>query len=139
VVIIPQTEQGKIVLIKEFRYPPQKEFIELPAGHIEPELSVEENAKKELHEETGLTAKEYVPLGEFYAAPSTIQYPIHTFLATGCGDQFTINNQENDESITGIMQVTTNELKTMVKDGKIQNGITLSALTLFFTYLEDGK
>jgi len=135
--IIAQDENNFVYLIKEYRYPIKKDILQLPAGVIDNE-NILEQAKKELHEETGITAKKWKKLGGFFVAPGHETTYINVFLATelnlsGLGT----DNQENDESIQEVIKVSITELKQMILDEKIECGPTLAALNLFFLRYKD--
>ena len=66
--IIALDKDDSIFLIKEYRYPLQKNIFQLPAG-VADSKNVAEAARKELHEETGITAASWKRIGGFYVAP----------------------------------------------------------------------
>ncbi len=80
VFIVPYDEKdNSIYFLEQFRYPINKTIYEFPAGVIDnPELL--SNAKRELLEETGLTAGKWEQLGEFYVAAGHETTKIHVFL-----------------------------------------------------------
>ena len=63
VLIIPILENGNLLLERQFRYPLNRVFVELPAGKIDPGEDILFTGQRELLEETGYTAKEWVYLG----------------------------------------------------------------------------
>ena len=64
--IMPVTDQGEVYLVRQFRYALGEEMWELPAGKLEAGEDPFEAAKRELEEECGVTADEYIPLGCIY-------------------------------------------------------------------------
>ena len=65
VAIVPITEEGKLVMVKQFRYPSGSVLLEIPAGKIDKgETNPEETARRELKEETGYTAEHLRYLGK---------------------------------------------------------------------------
>ena len=64
--ILPYFADGTICMVRQFRYAMQQELWELPAGKLEQGEDPFEAAKRELEEECGLTADNYISLGEFY-------------------------------------------------------------------------
>lgn len=132
VTIIAQNKQCEVVLLKEFRYPNKKIYINLPAGNMEPGLSAEENAKKELLEEAGIKAEKIQKIGQFNPAPSSFKKDIHVFWVSEYSGELSNKNTEGDESISQVFSVTIPEIKSLIADGKIESGITLAALNLFF-------
>lgn len=132
VFIIALDEDGSVFLVEEYRYPIRKAVWQLPAGVIDGG-NILENAKRELKEETGITAKSWKKLGSFYVAPGHETTFITVFLA----EKLNISNlkttmQEGDESILKITKVKIADLKKMIKKNKIVCGLTLAAFNLFF-------
>lgn len=66
VVMFPITKEGKVILIKEFRFGPQKEYFDIPGGAIDGNETAIEAAKREILEETGYGSENVVFLGETY-------------------------------------------------------------------------
>ena len=66
--IVPILDDGKICLVKQYRYGPRKEFYEIPAGKLDKNESPEDCARRELLEETGLLAGEMIFLTNVYPA-----------------------------------------------------------------------
>lgn len=135
--IIAQDENNFVYLIKEYRYPLQKNILQLPAGVIDNENIIEQ-AQKELREETGISAKKWEKLGGFYVAPGHETTYINVFLATELNlADIKTDNQENNESIQEVIKISVPELQQMILDEKIECGITLAALNLFFLRYKD--
>ncbi|MCS6800355.1 MAG: NUDIX hydrolase [Chloroflexota bacterium] len=80
--VVPLTDDGEIVLIRQYRYPVDRWVWEVPAGRIEGEPS-EETARRELLEEVGGIARTIVPLGTCYSAAAHLHLLCAFFLATG--------------------------------------------------------
>ncbi|MEO7933333.1 MAG: NUDIX hydrolase [Chthoniobacterales bacterium] len=85
VMIVPLTDDGQIVTIRQYRYPVDAHCQEVPAGKTSdvPELSLEEVAAKELSEEIGGTFTALEPLGAAFTNPSLGDEECHYFLARG--------------------------------------------------------
>lgn len=84
VCIVPVTEDGAVIVEKQFRYPAGKVLLELPAGKLDRKgEDVLSAAKRELREETGYTAENWRDLGGFYPTPAYSDEYIELFLATG--------------------------------------------------------
>src|SRR6056297_172794 len=64
--VLAENEEGKILLIKQYRYPVDEVIYEIPAGKLEPDEDIAECAGRELREETGYTAEKFNKLFEFY-------------------------------------------------------------------------
>ncbi len=81
--IIPVTSDSKIVLINAYRYTVNDWCIEIPAGGVKPEQSLEEAARAELLEEVGGTAVTLEKAAQFYTMNGIGNEIAHVFLATG--------------------------------------------------------
>ena len=83
VVVAAVDAAGRLVLVRQYRHPVGGYLLELPAGGLEPGEAPLEAARRELREETGLVAAEWVHLGSFFASPGFLREQLHAFLATG--------------------------------------------------------
>lgn len=81
--VIPILDDGKIVMIRQYRVSVNQELIEFPGGKIEPGETPLEAAKRELEEETGFVASYLQHLVSFYSAPHFTDEKIRIFLAKG--------------------------------------------------------
>jgi 8-oxo-dGTP pyrophosphatase MutT (NUDIX family) len=134
-VFIIAMDKESIFLLKEYRYVIKKSILNIPAGAVENKNFLE-NAKRELIEETGITAKKWVKLGNFFASPGSSIHKIHVFLATDLDTSKIMIEQEDDESILEIAKIKIKDLKKKIIEGKIECGISLGALSLFLSYLD---
>ena len=80
--VIPVTGDGKVIIERQFRYPLNRVITEIPAGKLdsftEDRLSA---AKRELEEETGYTAEEWISLGDYHPTPAYCDERITLYLA----------------------------------------------------------
>ncbi|UCH57294.1 MAG: NUDIX hydrolase, partial [Candidatus Bathyarchaeota archaeon] len=74
---------GRVVLVRQNRYPVDKTLLEIPAGTLEPGEPPVVCASRELREETGYEAEELEPLLSCYMSPGYSSEIIHLFVATG--------------------------------------------------------
>jgi ADP-ribose pyrophosphatase len=81
-VILPVLDDGRIVLIYNYRVAVGAELLELPAGTIDGAEPPEACAARELAEETGYRAGRLTPLLAFYSSPGVFTERMHSFLAT---------------------------------------------------------
>jgi ADP-ribose pyrophosphatase len=133
--IIAHDSDGGVFLLKEFRYPVQKTLWQLPAGHIEKGMSLLANAKKELKEETGMTAKKWKKLGSFYIHSGLENTLLHVFLAGELNkEKLCMHNQEDNEQIEHLQKISLPKLKKMIRKNRIQCGWSLASLNLFFLF-----
>src|SRR5687768_8986877 len=81
VLIVPQLDDGSLVVERQFRYPNRAVFTEFPAGKLEPGESPPATAKRELHEEAGYTATTWTHLGRIHSVVSYSTESIELYLA----------------------------------------------------------
>ncbi len=82
VCVIPVTDDGEVVLERQYRYAIGKVLTEIPAGKLEPGEDRVEAAKRELKEETGYVAGKMTYLGEFYGSPALLEERVTMYMAT---------------------------------------------------------
>ncbi len=128
VVIIPVLDDGRICLIRNFRISLNQELLELPAGTLEPPEPPLETARRELIEETGYRSRNIEPLCDFYMSPGILDEHLFCFLATGLESGRTA--LEHGEQITNC-PVTISELTELLRDGKIKDSKSISALLYY--------
>lgn len=127
VVIAAITEEQKVLMVRQYRYPLGQELIEFPAGKLEPNEDPDVTAKRELLEETGCTAKHWEKLAVTFATPGFCNETLHLYKATG----LTMNApQTEDGEILEHFEAPLEEVKQLVKDGKIQDLKTIALLGL---------
>ncbi|MBS3734770.1 MAG: NUDIX hydrolase [Phycisphaerae bacterium] len=129
VVILPVLDDGRIVLIRNYRFAVDERLWELPAGMLEADEDPADCAARELAEETGHAAGAITRLGQFYSAPGTMDEVMHAYLATDltAGPQ----NLERYEEIT-VEPQTEADVRGMIESGEIHDGKTLAALGLYW-------
>lgn len=125
--MVPLLEDGRVVLIKQYRHAVGEFVWEIPAGTLEPEEAPVACARRELVEETGYKAAKFEKLTEILPAPGYTDEHIHIFLATGL--QAVDQRLEDDEVIE--LQPTVLDLAlAMVTQGEIRDAKTIAGLFL---------
>ncbi len=132
VLVVPILPNGNIVLEKQFRYPLNKVFIELPAGKIDAGEYILVTGQRELEEETGYTASTWVKLGHQHPCIGYSNEVIHAYLAYGLAAG--PHRRDEDESIIVYEETLANCLD-MIASGQITDGKTIIALFLAEKYL----
>ena len=122
-VVVPVKDDGKIILVKQFRYPLQKKLIELPAGKLDNGEDPLLCATRELEEETGYKANEIKKLGEIYTAPGYCTEILHIYSTRG----LTPGNHNREEGEHGmeILELSLNEIEEMILKGEITDAKTI--------------
>ncbi len=128
VVIMPLDETGReprILLGLQFRYAAMQELWEFPAGRIDEGEDVLFAAKRELEEETGYSAREWMRALFFYSSPGFLDEKMHLWLARDLvkGEA----RPEEDEYITHKF-FTVEQAKELINSGKIIDGKTIAGI-----------
>ncbi|MGI9073482.1 MAG: NUDIX hydrolase [Bryobacteraceae bacterium] len=121
-VMMPVDDKDRVLLVKQFRLPAERELWELPAGRLDSGESPLKAAKRELREETGYKAKKWVKLASFWATPGYVDERMNLFLAL----DLTQGKQEpmDDERIE-IRWFSKAELGRLISAGEILDGKTI--------------
>jgi ADP-ribose pyrophosphatase len=125
VAIVPLFEDGSVLLERQFRYPHRRDFIEVPAGKVDPGEPHLATAKRELLEETGYAAAEWTRLGVIHTAIAYTDEAIELFLAK----KLTQGESRLDAGeFLETFVVPFEEAIRMIRDGKITDAKTVTAL-----------
>jgi ADP-ribose pyrophosphatase len=119
--VLPITEDGYVYITEEYRYGIERDSIEAASGGIEDGATPLETAKKELQEETGLVATEWIDCGMVDPLTSVLAAPQYLFVARGLEQGK--SNREGTEVIT-IHKIKLDDLCQMVLNGKITHAPT---------------
>ena len=132
VVVVPLLANGNVVLERQFRYPLHQVFIELPAGKIDPQEDVLTTGQRELLEETGYTAKEWIKLGLQHPCIGYSNEVIHIYLAREL--TLGLHQRDDDESLE-VFELSLEKCMAMILNGEITDGKTIVAMMFAEKYL----
>lgn len=124
--VIPLTDDGDVLMVKQFRYAHGRIFLEIPAGKLDSENEPPlECAIRELREETGVLAKKITSLGALDTTPALINEKIHLYLA----EDLDFGECELDEDeFLSVERIPLSTLVEMVLDGRICDAKTQVAI-----------
>lgn len=135
VCVVPVTDDNKVIMERQFRYPIDRVITEIPAGKLD---AIDEDrlsaAKRELREETGYEADEWIDMGLYYPAPAYSDEKITMYLARG------LKKGSRDLDEDEFLNITEIPLDTLVDDimaGRITDGKTQVAILKASTIIKN--
>lgn len=134
--VVPVFRDGSIMLLNQFRYPPRKIFIEVPAGKIDPGEDPAVTAERELLEESGVRCQNLVKVGHFYPAIGYADEIIYSYVAW----DLTVEKQNvDDDEFLQPNRLPYNKALKMIETGEITDAKTISALIQIKLWWEKEK
>lgn len=131
------TDQDEILLVKQFRYPYMEEILEIPAGKRDSkEEAPLECGKRELREETGAVAGEFVFLGELYPTPGYCDEVIYIYAAKNL--TFGETDPDDDEFLD-VIKMPFNAALERVLSGEIKDAKTQTAVLKLKILKDSGR
>lgn len=127
VAILPITDDGQLILVKQYRKALERTLVEIPAGKIEQGEAPEVTAVRELEEETGFAAKELTFIQSFATSPGFADEIIHFYVARQLTKVENPLAGDEDEFIDVII-VTMKEAENMILNGDIFDAKTVVAI-----------
>jgi len=125
---LPVTEEGKIIMVKQYRHALGETCIEIPGGCVDDtDNNVESAIARELLEETGYSFSSFDYLGKISPNPSTNSNLLHMFLARG-GKKVAEQKLDENEEIE-VLEMSIDELKQLLRENKIIQGMHVSCIT----------
>ena len=123
--VLPLTADGRVVLVRQYRYPIDAITLEIPAGKLDPGEDVTAAARRELREETGCEADALIYLGRIHSAPGFTNEVLHLFAARDFRRGPAGN--EPDEFVETV-EVAYDDALAMVQRGEITDAKTIATL-----------
>jgi ADP-ribose pyrophosphatase len=133
-VALPVTAEGKIILVKQFRYPLQVTVLELPAGKLDEGEDPEICAVRELEEETGFKAGRVSKLGAIYTSPGFCSEILHIYLAEDLTKGS--HNREEGEVDMEVLKFSIDEIEDKIRSGEIVDSKTICGIHYYRLYRE---
>jgi ADP-ribose pyrophosphatase len=125
--VLPVTDTGEVILVKQFRKPYEAEIIEIPAGKKEPGEEPESCAVRELEEETGIRAEKLTFLADMYPSPGYTDEIVHIYKAEGL--TYGEMSADEDEFIEVVKYPMADAMK-MITGGLIKDAKTIIAILM---------
>lgn len=121
VAMIAMKDDGKVIMIKQFRKPIEKVIMEIPAGKIEKGEDPYQTAVRELKEETGYTAGKIEFLTKFYPSVGYSMEALYIYL---CTDLVQGATEFDENEALDIFEMDLDELFKMTVNGEVEDGKT---------------
>ena len=134
VAVLAVLDNGNLVMERQFRYAPQREFIELPAGKIDHGEDILICAQRELLEETGYVASEWIHLTTAWPCIGYADERMEYFLARGLTHQ---GRSLDDGEFLEVFELSLQEAIEWIRLGKINESKTIVGLFWLEKYLKD--
>jgi ADP-ribose pyrophosphatase len=131
---VPVTPEGKLVLVRQYRFATQRRILEFPAGTLEQNENPLETIQREIEEETGYTSQRWDTLGEFFLAPGYSDEIIYAFLARDLTKLDNPPKQDEDEDIETVL-MTPEELEKAILQGDPVDAKSISSFMLARRFL----
>lgn len=133
VCVIPVTEDNEVIVERQYRYPIDRVITEIPAGKLDSRDEDRLSAiQRELREETGYTADEWIPLGDFHPAPAYSDEYISMYMARGlrAGDRHLDEDEFLDVFSVPLKDLVEDVMAGRISDAKTQTCVLKAARML---------
>lgn len=138
VCVLPLTDEGEVILVRQYRYAHRKCTLEIPAGKLEvgEKSDIRGAALRELKEETGAECEELIYLGEMYPSPALLSEVIYMYFARGL--HFGERHLDDDEFLE-CERIPLEKLLLMICEGQVPDAKTQIAALRVWKMLKEDK
>jgi len=131
--IVAVTNENKVLMVRQYRYPMEEEILEIPAGKLDGGEDPFKCAVRELSEETGYTAQRYVDLGAIYPSPGFCKETLYLYLAL---DLIPGEMHLDENELLSVEHVDIDELIDMIMENKLKDAKTVVGVMKAKLFLE---
>ena len=136
VAVFAMDPEGKVIMVRQYRYPMGEVVLELPAGKLEKGEEPRDSALRELEEETGLRPEVFIPMGVSFSSPGIMEEKIWLYFAE---DLVQGPKHPDDGEFLEVIRVPYEELLEMARKGEIKDAKTLVGIFKASMLLESRK
>ena len=134
--IVPLRDNKTVVMTLQYRHAVEDYILEIPAGTMEPGESPVACARRELEEETGLKANEFIELAQIHILPAYSDEKIYVYLAR----DLTASEQNLDQDeILDVVEYPLGEVMQMIDKGRITDALTILSIQRTWMHLQMKK
>ena len=134
-VVVPVTDDGKIVMVTQHRFPMNKVLLELPAGKLNKDENPFVCAVRELEEETGYKSEDVTELGSIYTTPGYSTEKLWIYLAKNLKPGN--HNREEGEYGMQVFEFSLDEIEKKINNGEIVDGKSICGIYLATNFLKN--
>lgn len=127
--VVTVRDDGQILLIDHYRFQTDTRGWEIPAGRLEPGESAPDAVVRELREEAGHQAREFIELGHYYPSNGSSNQQFYIFVAHGVER---IGEIEDTNEVIGLRWFTLAQVRELIARHEILNGLSLTGLLWYF-------
>jgi 8-oxo-dGTP pyrophosphatase MutT (NUDIX family) len=132
--VIPLTGDGKVILVRQYRFGTKEFSLEIPGGMLDPGDTPASAASRELLEETGCTGDEPILLGVVHPNPAIHTNRCYTYLVKNATYK-SPPKQDSTEDIE-VLRFPLSEIPRLIHDGKISHALVVAAFYWYFSITE---
>jgi len=127
--VVPVTEDGHVVMVRQWRHGTREITLEIPGGIVDPGEAPATAAAREMLEESGYGGGELIPIGSLSPNPALFTNRVHSFWARGVAPIAEIENHGEEETVVELVPLA--DLDRRVREGDIQHALVIAALHFF--------
>lgn len=132
--VIPLTADGKVILVKQYRFGTKEFSLEIPGGMLDPGDTPASAARRELLEETGYAGDEPILLGVVHPNPAIHTNRCYTYLVKNATYQ-SPPKEDSTEDIE-VLSFRLSDIPELIHDGKISHALVVAAFYWYFSITE---
>ncbi|TVP64482.1 MAG: NUDIX hydrolase [Leptolyngbya sp. LCM1.Bin17] len=132
---VPVTDDGKLVLVRQYRFAVMGRLLEFPAGTVEQNETPIDTIRREIEEETGYSAATWLPIGNFALAPGYSDEIIYAFLATDLSAIAAPPATDDDEDLEVVL-LTPLELEKAILAGEAVDAKSIASFFLAKPFID---
>jgi 8-oxo-dGTP pyrophosphatase MutT (NUDIX family) len=129
--VIPLTADGKVILVKQYRFGTKEFSLEIPGGMLDEGDTPASAAGRELLEETGYAGDEPILLGTVHPNPAIHTNRCHTYLIKNAAFK-NLPRQDSTEDIE-VQSVPLSDIPQLIREGKITHALVIAAFYWYFS------
>lgn len=131
IAVVAVDNNDNVLLVRQFRKPPERELLEIPAGGVDDGEDVEAAVVREMQEETGFRPQKLERLCGFYSSPGFCTEYLSLYLAT---DLKASQLYAEDTAGIEVIRVPVAKIPELVASGRIEDGKTIAGLCYYLQY-----